>query len=198
MDAVAALLAEARAAGLSLKVDGDRLIVRGPKAAEPIVRRLRDAKPAILERLRTAPTPDALPPLTRSDAFAENEFIARAHGGISGKTRQDVSAARMRQPAGHVVDLDAVTLCEHFDVPLPQVTALAAGRVLDAALRTGQVDSHAVACLRFDVLAAVRELAAGIAAGVLPPRRLVAGRPLADWLSLDDVAALFRAWGERR
>jgi hypothetical protein len=53
-------------------------------------------------------------------------------------------------------------------------------------------DDHAVACLRFDVLAAVREVEAGIRAGVLPSRRLVHGLPLADWLSLDDVARLLR------
>jgi hypothetical protein len=40
--------------------------------------------------------------------------------------------------------------------------------------------------------AAVHELEAGISAGVLPPRRLVHGRPLADLLSLDDVARLLR------
>jgi len=53
-------------------------------------------------------------------------------------------------------------------------------------------DPHAVACMRFDVLAAVREIEAGIRVGALPPRRLVCGRPLADWLSLDDVARLLR------
>jgi hypothetical protein len=58
-------------------------------------------------------------------------------------------------------------------------------------------DPHHLAMLKMDVYAALRELEAGIAAGVLPPRRLAHGRPLADWLPLDDVAALFRAWGER-
>ena len=49
-------------------------------------------------------------------------------------------------------------------------------------------DPHAVACVKFDVLAAVREIETGIRAGVLPARRLIHGRPLADWLALDDVA----------
>jgi hypothetical protein len=53
-------------------------------------------------------------------------------------------------------------------------------------------DDHAVACLRCDVLAAVREVKAGIRSGVLPSRRLVHGHPLADWLNLDDVARLLR------
>ena len=56
-------------------------------------------------------------------------------------------------------------------------------------------DPHAVARLRFDVLAAVRKLQAGIRAGQLPPRRLVHGRPLADWLPLDTVATLLRDLG---
>jgi hypothetical protein len=53
-------------------------------------------------------------------------------------------------------------------------------------------DVHAVACLQFDVLAAVREIEAGVRAGVLAPRRLVHGRPLANWLPLDIVARLLR------
>ena len=60
-------------------------------------------------------------------------------------------------------------------------------------LGSASTDPHAVACIRFDVVAAVREIEAGIRVGVLPPRRLVRGRPLADWLSLDDVAWLLRA-----
>jgi TubC N-terminal docking domain len=56
-----------------------------------------------------------------------------------------------------------------------------------------RADEHAVACVRLDVRAAVHELEAGIRAGVLPPRRLIHGRPLADWLDLGDVAWLLRA-----
>jgi hypothetical protein len=57
---------------------------------------------------------------------------------------------------------------------------------------------HAVAYLRFDVLAVVRRLEQEIESGEITPGvRLVRGRPLADWLSLDDLAALLRAWGER-
>lgn len=46
------LLAEARRAGLRLEVDGDRLMIRGPRRAEPIARRLIEAKPAVVEALR--------------------------------------------------------------------------------------------------------------------------------------------------
>jgi hypothetical protein len=58
-------------------------------------------------------------------------------------------------------------------------------------------DPHAVGCLHFDVLAVVRELEAGIATGQFPPRRLIRGRPLAEWLDLDELARLLCAL-ERR
>ena len=40
------LLAEARAAGLKVEADGGDLVIRGPRSAEPIVRRLLEHKPA--------------------------------------------------------------------------------------------------------------------------------------------------------
>jgi hypothetical protein len=175
MDAVTALLAEARAAGLRLTVDGEALIVRGPKTAEPIVRRLRDAKPAVLDALRVSRSPDASGSLTRSDTFTKNEFIARAHGEIYGNTRQDASAAQMRQPP--TLSLDPATVRE--------------------VLGPDADDPHAVACLRFDVLVVVRAIEAGIRSGVLPPRRLVHGKPLADWLGMDQLAQLMGAWDMR-
>jgi hypothetical protein len=54
-------------------------------------------------------------------------------------------------------------------------------------------DPHMLAGIAWDVRDALRELRAGIASGHLPPRRLVAGRPLADWLTLDVLAALLGA-----
>ncbi len=54
-------------------------------------------------------------------------------------------------------------------------------------------DQHSLACVRFDVLAAVHELETGIASGVLPARRVVWGKPLADWLTLDALARLLGA-----
>ncbi len=55
--------------------------------------------------------------------------------------------------------------------------------------------AHAVASIAWDVREAVRALRAGIAAGQLPPRPLVAGRPLADWLPLEALAGLLRDGG---
>ena len=51
MDALT-LLRQAEDAGLTVEAQGDNMIVRGPKSAEPIVRRLAEHKPAILKALR--------------------------------------------------------------------------------------------------------------------------------------------------
>ncbi len=45
------LLQEAEAAGLSVRVDGDRLVVRGPKSAADIAERLLDRKAEVIEAL---------------------------------------------------------------------------------------------------------------------------------------------------
>jgi hypothetical protein len=66
MDDVTGLLQEARAAGLRVEADGDRLVVRGPKAAEPVALKLGAHKPAIMAALASSrwpaphPTPDPL------------------------------------------------------------------------------------------------------------------------------------------
>ena len=51
-----------------------------------------------------------------------------------------------------------------------------------------------VATVRREVIAAIAVVQAGIATGTLPPRQLVRGHPLADWLSLDEIALLLRLW----
>lgn len=48
---VVALLADARRAGLMLRADRDRLVIQGPRLAEPLVRALRVHKPALLALL---------------------------------------------------------------------------------------------------------------------------------------------------
>jgi hypothetical protein len=53
MDALS-LLAKAREAGLALSIAGDKLIVRGPKLAEPTVRLLAQHKSALLAALAEA------------------------------------------------------------------------------------------------------------------------------------------------
>lgn len=58
--------------------------------------------------------------------------------------------------------------------------------------------AHALACLRFDVLTAVRKLERESQAGAIGQiPLLVRGRPLADWLDLDTIARLLKL-GQRR
>jgi hypothetical protein len=45
------LLAEAESAGLTVRAEGDRLVVRGPRSAEALMRRLIDRKPDVLAAL---------------------------------------------------------------------------------------------------------------------------------------------------
>ena len=45
------LLADARAAGLEVRAESERLIVRGPSSAEVLARRLLDNKPTVLAEL---------------------------------------------------------------------------------------------------------------------------------------------------
>jgi hypothetical protein len=50
MDAVS-LLREARNVGLEVAVDGDHLVVRGPRRLEPVARRLLERKDQVLQAL---------------------------------------------------------------------------------------------------------------------------------------------------
>ena len=49
------LLAEARAAGLTVRADGERLRIRGPRRAEPIAQRLLAHKAAVVAALTAPP-----------------------------------------------------------------------------------------------------------------------------------------------
>jgi hypothetical protein len=51
MERVTTVLAEARARGLDVRTEADRLIVRGPRRHEDLARRLLDEKPAVLALL---------------------------------------------------------------------------------------------------------------------------------------------------
>ena len=91
-------------------------------------------------------------------------------------------------------DLDSRSVCEAFGVPIPDVcTTPTATAALAEAMRYGKVDPADVTRLHHDVWAAVRMLECEITSGSLNREpRLVRGKPLADWLSLDDVARLLR------
>jgi hypothetical protein len=75
-------------------------------------------------------------------------------------------------------------------VPTPTITLNP--DALREVLGPAATDPHAVACVKFDVISAVREIEIGMRTGILPPRRFVCGRPLADWLPLDTIAGLLR------
>jgi hypothetical protein len=101
------LLQEARTAGLDVQVRDGRLVIRGPRRAEPIARRLLDHKglvmDALAERDAGAMTPDQLPadwhllwderaaireydgglPRERAEALALAEIIALMRRGQS-------------------------------------------------------------------------------------------------------------------
>ena len=51
MERVTTVLAEARAVGLEVRAETDRLVVRGPRLHEAIARELLEQKPAVLELL---------------------------------------------------------------------------------------------------------------------------------------------------
>jgi hypothetical protein len=51
MGSVTDLLEEARDAGLEVRVDGDRLVVRGPRSAAALARQLLDRKPEVVAAL---------------------------------------------------------------------------------------------------------------------------------------------------
>jgi len=99
----------------------------------------------------------------------------------SALSQEELDAARLHkaelldllQPAPAAIPLDAVTVRE-FLGPAPHPDALAA--------------------VRQEVINALVAIEAGIAAGSLPPRQLVCGRPIADWLPLDEVARLLEGW----
>ena len=61
MDGIA-LIVEAAAAGLSIRLDGDRVVIRGPKSADAVARRLLANKPAVVAVLRKqSPHPNPAP-----------------------------------------------------------------------------------------------------------------------------------------
>lgn len=51
MERVSAVLAEARAAGLEVRTEGERLVVRGPRTLEPLAQQLLAHKPVVMALL---------------------------------------------------------------------------------------------------------------------------------------------------
>ena len=68
------LISEARDAGLTITVDGDLLVIRGPKSAASLARRLIDSKAEVLALLHNS-RPHVRPPPLR-DVLHRNHCCA--------------------------------------------------------------------------------------------------------------------------
>lgn len=132
---------------------------------------------------------------------------------LAAKIREIAERLKTRRPGAEETASPAVTPPAMGEAaPLPAEAPLAAKiRALAESLKTPRLDPvtvrqalgprpdpHLLACLRWDVLLAVRSLEQEIATGVIAPAvSLVHGKPLADWLSLDDLARLLEAGRDR-
>jgi hypothetical protein len=96
--------------------------------------------------------------------------------------------AEVAPPLSSPAPLSALT--PESALGLPNLDAVTVREVLGE-----QPDPHVLTCVRWDVAVAVRALAREIMTGSIAPGvRRVADRPLGDWLNLDDLARLLRAW----
>src|SRR5262245_30148351 len=101
------------------------------------------------------------------------------------------------RPAGAVTRDEVVVLKRHKAEVLALLTAPQSVPSLDPGtvreVLGDPPDEHMLGCVRLDVLAALRQLEVEITTGALSTHPLVVcGRPLADWLALDEVARLVR------
>jgi len=91
------LILEAEAAGLTVRLDGERVVIRGPRSAEPLARKLLDHKPAVVAVLRGAPsTPGAMPQGTASPSGSDGKASPFADWVL----RPDVSGRLGWEPPG--------------------------------------------------------------------------------------------------
>ena len=86
MGSVKLLLDQARSAGLTVEAHGDKLVVRGPKRAEAIVRELVQHKAAVMEVLTA-------PPVTKT---AQTNIITMVLRGSRGRSVRVLRNSRRR------------------------------------------------------------------------------------------------------
>lgn len=89
MDGVTTLLKEAKAAGLTVSVDGELLIVRGPKQCEPLAKRILEAKPDVVRIIRARDRYDVPDGWTRERWAARLRYLAGVcdHAGRAAELR---------------------------------------------------------------------------------------------------------------
>src|SRR5262249_26773902 len=75
------LLDEARAAGLAVAIDGDRLVVRGPRRAESVARKLLANKREVIAALAEAPLGPVADDSMAWRDFYEKRAARREHSG---------------------------------------------------------------------------------------------------------------------
>jgi hypothetical protein len=90
------LLRRARDAGLAVEVEGDKLVIRGPKRAEPVARLLIDHKPEVMAALVPAD-----PPALEAGESDPDPARWRRHYLIRA-IRWELSGARPARLAQHV------------------------------------------------------------------------------------------------
>jgi hypothetical protein len=99
------LLSEGWAAGLTVTTDGDRLVIRGPKSADAVARRLLAHKTVILAALAAGNgnTPPACPKCGSLEEWTD--LLGRQHCGVCERATLDKAlrlanrAARLREQA---------------------------------------------------------------------------------------------------
>jgi hypothetical protein len=125
MDALT-LLDQAREAGLAVACDGDKLLVRGPRGAELVVRQLAEHKAEILSALAEATSwParhrealahwSALRPMDEAVKLAWGEMQVRWHR-LHGRRAPQWQCAGCGEPIGRLAALDLADGARiHFD-----------------------------------------------------------------------------------
>jgi hypothetical protein len=98
------LLRHARDAGLRVEAAGDKLLIRGPKGAEPLVKLLAKYKADVLEALGAGATPP-----NRSNVGPQSPWFERAISVAEGEPGMELPCAARR---GRVQELDGAFL--HF------------------------------------------------------------------------------------
>ena len=94
------LLRDARAAGLDLRVEGEKLIMEGPPSAAPIVKRLTEAKAGIVVALQSERGEVVGPPWPCGVCKTQNWRAVRGTHIVCGTCHDKGAALMARVPEG--------------------------------------------------------------------------------------------------